>query len=89
MGKYEEITSNLEIDIDRSIIKQAVISAVYGSSRKALYSKISKDKVDQLCEYIDIDHNNSFLDEDFVLEKKTVLKVVYVFSLWSQKYLFL
>tara|TARA_Y100001972_G_scaffold101709_1_gene126746 strand:+ start:7739 stop:8896 length:1158 start_codon:yes stop_codon:yes gene_type:complete len=60
---YEEITSNLEIDIDRSIIKQAVISAVYGSSRKALYSKISKDKVDQLCEYID-----SFLNAKTCLE---------------------
>lgn len=50
---YEEIMSNLDLDIDRSIVKQAVISAVYGSSKKSLYSKISKDKVDQLCKYID------------------------------------
>lgn len=50
---YEEIMSNLELDIDRSIIKQAIISAVYGSSKKSLYSKISKEKVDQLCSYID------------------------------------
>ena len=49
---YEEIGSNLEIDVDRSVIKQAVISAVYGSSKKALYSKMPKDKVDKLCEYI-------------------------------------
>ena len=50
---YEEIMSSLELDIDRSIVKQAIISAVYGSSKKSLYSKISKDKVDQLCSYID------------------------------------
>ena len=49
---YEEIGNNLEIDVDRSVIKQAVISAVYGSSKKALYSKMPKDKVDKLCDYI-------------------------------------
>ena len=50
---YEEIMSSLELDIDRSVVKQAIISSVYGSSKKSLYSKISKDKVDQLCDYID------------------------------------
>ena len=50
---YEEIMSNLDLDIDRSIVKQAIISAVYGSSKKSLYTKIAKEKVDQLCKYID------------------------------------
>ena len=51
---YEEIIENLGLEIDRSIVKQAIISAAYGSSKKSLYSKISKDKVDQLCDYIKV-----------------------------------
>jgi hypothetical protein len=49
---YEEIMENLDLEIDRSIVKQAIISAAYGSSKKSLYAKIAKDKVDQLCNYI-------------------------------------
>lgn len=60
---YEEIAESLEIDVDRSIIKQAVISAVYGSSKSALYSKMSKDKVDQLCDFI-----HDYLKVDLCLE---------------------
>ena len=60
---YEEIAESLEIDVDRSIIKQAVISAVYGSSKKALYNKMSKDKVDQLCDFI-----HDYLKVDLCLE---------------------
>ena len=60
---YEEIASNLEIEVDRSIIKQAVISAVYGSSKKALYSKMPKEKVDQLCNFI-----HDYLKVDLCLE---------------------
>ena len=60
---YEEIAESLEIDVDRSIIKQAVISAVYGSSKNALYSKMSKDKVDQLCDFI-----HDYLKVDLCLE---------------------
>jgi len=60
---YEEIAESLEIDVDRSVIKQAVISAVYGSSKNALYSKMSKDKVDQLCDFI-----HDYLKVDLCLE---------------------
>ena len=60
---YEEIANSIEVEIDRSIIKQAVISAVYGSSKKALYSKMPKEKVDQLCNFI-----HDYLKVDLCLE---------------------
>ena len=56
---YEEIKSNFEIDLDRSVIKQAVIARAYGSSKESLYKKISKEKVDNLfnmlSQYLHID----------------------------------
>ena len=56
---YEEIKNNFEIDLDRSVIKQAVIARAYGSSKESLYKKISKEKVDNLfdmlSQYLHID----------------------------------
>ena len=59
---YDEINNYLDIDLDRSIIKQAVISTAYGSSKKSLYNKISKEKVDKLFLFL----------EEFLCTKKCV-----------------
>ena len=61
---YSTISEGFDFEVDRSIIKQAVISASYGSSKEALYKKLPRNKVDSLMKRI-----NEFLCLEECLQK--------------------